>query len=185
MKVKFVCFATEGPPHDTGLSLAHCLKPLCDAVKASGVDEIFAFTPKDLPMILNYNEDKVRYCMRQTRAAATTQLINYHNVGMGAWKPEIIKFVVDRSDDEDIVMYYDSDLIKNPDFLTDFAPVARKYAIAASSVAHRSGIFSLPHLTLIHTLTKGIMENIIDKNYFSGDVNDFPFLYDPAARGRC
>lgn len=179
-KVIFCTFATEGPPHDLGLPIAgECLEPFVRKVVESGVDEVVSFTPRTLIPILGSR------CLRKLNPPPKVFSENYHNVGAGAWKAEILKHVVQtRAVDGDIVMFHDSNWKKYPGILKGFAPTARDYATAAMAVASRTKIFAPPSHILMHTVTSNVFNRLRDPELIIGrrprDVMD-----NPAARARC
>lgn len=182
MKVILVTFATEGHPHDNGLPIAqHCLEPFVKAVLNSGIDEVIALTPRLMIPILG--EELTRRCTRQLPPPVKIRMQGYHDVGMGDWRSKLLKYVVDTHNDGDIVIFHDPNWKRYPGILSGFAPRARDYATAAITVANRSEIFSPPHLTLIHTVTRSVFERLRDPEKTGRRHSSL--IYQPAGRARC
>lgn len=184
-RVVLACFASEGPPHDTGLPLADvCFEKYTAAVLSSGVDEVMTFTPKTLAIAIG--KEKAARCTREYDDAIFCT--NYHKMGLGAWRAEVLKYALSKVDDGDIVIVHDPNFTKYPGILTGFAPRAYDYATAAMAISDKSGIF-LPmcsdNYTLIHTVTRSVMESIAATSSFSagGTIDEMSNL--PCGRCRC
>jgi hypothetical protein len=178
-RIVLVCFATEGMPHDNGLPLFHCIEPFVKAVLLSGIKEVKVYTPRILREL--FGEEIAERCTKSYQPPARIILQNYHNVGMGAWRAEILKYTVDTSNDGDIVIFHDPNWEKYPGILHGFAPQAKQYALAAAAISSRSGIFAPPHFNLIHTMTKFVYDRLKDPEKH----NIEELLNLPAGRCRC
>jgi hypothetical protein len=182
MKITVATFGSEGEPHDRGMNITPCFEKFKQACLNSGIDEVHCYTPRTLHDILDPNvATNATRCYPEKNKIVCDQ---YHKVGLGAWRAEILNYEVNKADDGDIVMFHDPHYLKYPGILT-FAQQARDYALNASLISKESGIFSPPHSTLRSNISfEGL--SFISSLPGGGKIPDLKSLQDwPVCKCRC
>ncbi len=106
VKYKLVCFYSEGPPNDNGLSIGHN-KELMNNLARNEFDEIIWYTPKKL-RDMGYD-----YFVKE-RTPGLVKNPGMCNIGNCAWRPLIMLLELEKMDDGDILVYRDCNIKKYP-----------------------------------------------------------------------
>jgi hypothetical protein len=109
MKYHLVIFYSEGPPHDNALPLEDSYKKLMENedVKKE-FDEVHVYTPRILKS-MGYDDFVKDY---GKRTWVTHGNPGIHAIGNNAWKPLIIRLVLEKAEPGDIVVYRDMNVLK-------------------------------------------------------------------------
>ena len=104
VKYKLICFYSEGPPNDNGLSLAHN-KELMTNLAKDHFDEIIWYTPKKL------KEMGYDYFVKE-REAGLVKNPGMCKIGNCAWRPLIMLLELEKMEKGDILVYRDCNVKK-------------------------------------------------------------------------
>ena len=106
VQYKLICFYSEGPPNDNGLSLAHN-KELVENLAKDQFDEIVWYTPAKLRK-MGYD-----YYVNE-REPGLVKNPGMYNIGNGAWRPLIMLLEFEKIEEGDILVYRDCNVKKYP-----------------------------------------------------------------------
>jgi hypothetical protein len=107
VKYKLICFYSEGPPNDNGLSLAHNKELLTNLAK-DHFDEIIWYTPAKL------KEMGYDYFVKEREAGLVSRNHGMCNIGNCAWRPLIMLLELEKMEKGDILVYRDCNVKKYP-----------------------------------------------------------------------